>query len=55
MPKTIRNCFDEKLTFIKLYEAYNRAKKSKGNKKEIMLYTMDLETNLANLLNELRE
>ncbi|MDD4718313.1 MAG: hypothetical protein PHY00_00650 [Bacilli bacterium] len=55
MPKTIKNSFNDKITFIKLYEAYNRARKNKGNKKEILLYTMDLETNLSNLLKRLQE
>jgi retron-type reverse transcriptase len=55
MPKTIKNSYNEKLTFIKLYKAYLRARKNKGNKREILLYNLDLETNLINLLNRLQD
>lgn len=54
MCKSIKNCYDEKLTFEKLLEAYKRAKKGKGNKKEILKYELDLETNIMNLYNSLK-
>ena len=53
MPKTIRNVFDKSLTFIKLLESYNRVKKGKNNK-EILEFSIDLETNLINILNNLK-
>ena len=54
MPKKIKNCFLEKLTFEKLLQAELRARKNKGNKKEILLFQMDLETNILKLLEELK-
>jgi len=55
MSKTIKRCFDEKLTFQKLVEAYERAKRGKGLKREILLFEMDLETNLIALFKELKD
>lgn len=55
MPKTIRNQFDKCLTFEKLLEAHQRAKKGKACKKEVILFEMDLETNLMNLYNKLKK
>lgn len=49
MPKTIRNVFDKCLTFEKLIEAHYRAVEGKRNKKEVLLFEEDLETNIANL------
>ena len=49
MPKTIRNIFDKSLTFEKLIEAHYRAVEGKRNKKEVLLFEEDLETNIANL------
>lgn len=54
MPKTIKKCFDEKLTYINLYNAYYRICKNKRNKKNILKYDVDLETNINNLLYELK-
>lgn len=54
MSKSIKNCFLEKLTFEKLLQAELRARKNKGNKKEILLFQMDLETNILKLLEELK-
>lgn len=54
MSKTIKNCFDEKLTFINLYNAYYRICKNKRNKKYILKYDTSLEIGLNNLLLELK-
>lgn len=54
MPKTIKNCFDDKLTFQKLLEAHERASKGKKNKKEVILFEMDLETNIIKILNDIK-
>ena len=54
MPKTIKNCFYEKLTFQKLLEAHNRAKQHKTYKKEVILFELNLENNLINLLNSIK-
>ena len=54
MSKTIKNIFYSKLTFEKLLEAHNRASKGKKNKKEVILFEMDLETNIIKMLNEIK-
>lgn len=54
MLKSIRNCFDKRLTFEKLIEAEKRAGKNKGNNKEVIKYRTDLESNIVNLLMELK-
>ncbi len=53
MPKTIRNVFDKCLTFEKLIEAHYRAVEGKRNKKEVLLFEEDLETNIANIMYQL--
>ena len=53
MPKTIRNVFDKSLTFEKLIEAHYRAVKGKRNKREVLLFEEDLETNIANIMYQL--
>ena len=45
MCKTIKTKFDDKLSFVKLLEAHERASKNKKMKKEVIVYEMDLETN----------
>ena len=55
MPKTIRNIFYTKLTLEKLLSAHYRAKRNKTSKKEIILFEIDLETNITNLYNNLRK
>ena len=50
MPKTIKNIFDKKLEYINLYNAHIRASKNKRHKDEVMLFEMDLETNISNLM-----
>lgn len=54
MSITIKKRFYENLTFEKLLEAHYRASKHKRNKKEILEYEMDLETNLVNLESNIR-
>lgn len=54
MCKTIRNIFDKKLTFESLLQAHERASLGKKTKKEIILFEMDLETNLIRILNEIK-
>ena len=54
MCKTIKKCFDKNLTFENLMSAYIRASKNKGNKRDLLKFTVDLETNIVNLLNELK-
>ena len=54
MPKTIRNCFYQKLTFKKLLAAYKRAQKNKVYKDEVIKFELNLENNLTNLENNIR-
>ena len=54
MSKTIRNSFDSKLTYQKLLEAHYRANKGKRKKPEIIIYEMDLETNLIQLIQNIK-
>lgn len=55
MCKTIKNCFDKKLTYENLMSAYYRASKRKGNKRELLRFNMDLETNICSILKEIKE
>lgn len=55
MPKTIKNSFDEKLNFINFVEAHNRAKVNKMNKHELLLFEIDLENNIANLIRQIKQ
>lgn len=54
MSKTIKKCFNEKLTFEKLLEAHKRASKVKNNSCEVIKFNIDLETNIINLLNDIK-
>ncbi len=54
MSKTMKKCFDEKLTFYKMMEAHYRAKKGKSYKKELILFEMDLETNIVRIVDEIK-
>ena len=54
MPKKIKNLFYEKLTFNKLLEAHKRARKHKAYKGEVIKFEFNLENNLINLLNNLK-
>ena len=54
MPKTIKNCFDSKLTFQKLMEAHSRARKHKTYKNEVIEFELNLENNIMNLLNNIK-
>ena len=54
MSKTIKNCFYEKLTFEKMLEANNRARVGKVKKKEVILFEMDLETNIVRIIDEIK-
>lgn len=54
MPKTIRNCFYQKLSFSKLMSAYKRARKNKVYKDEVIKFEFNLENNITNLENNIR-
>lgn len=54
MPKKIKNLFYEKLTFEKMLEAHHRAKQHKTYKAEVIKFEINLENNLINLINQLK-
>lgn len=54
MCQSIKNVFDKNLTFIKLLEAHERAAKGKKCKKEVIRFEMDLESNLINIIKEIK-
>ena len=53
MPKRINHIFQEKVKFNNIYKAYRRAAAGKHLNKEVILYELDLATNLVNLLKEI--
>lgn len=54
MPKKIKNCFYKNLTFEKLLEAHFRARVHKSYKNEVIKFELNLENNIINLLNKLK-
>ena len=54
MSKTIKRCYLKCLTYEKLLEAHKRASMGKKKKKEVILFEMDLETNIVKILNNLK-
>lgn len=55
MSKTIKNVFYQKLNFLTMLEAHNRAKKGKNSKRDVILFEMDLESNIVNLIREIKD
>ena len=54
MSKSIKKVFYEHLSFMHLLEAHERASKGKKNKKDVILFEIDLESNLSNLLTKIK-
>lgn len=54
MSKTIKNCFYKNLTFEKMMAAHKRAKQHKASKDEIIRFEFNLENNIINLINSIR-
>ena len=54
MPKKIKNIFYKNLTFEKLMQAHKRAKKHKTYKNELIQFEFNLENNIINLMNQLK-
>ncbi len=54
MHKKIKNMFDEKLTFEKMLQAHHRARHHKAYKHEVINYELNLENNITNLVNNLK-
>lgn len=54
MPKKIKNCFYSKLTFENLINAHKRTRKNKTYHNEVILFELNLENNIINLLNQIK-
>lgn len=54
MPKKIKNCFYQALTFERFIEAHQRARKHKAYKSEIIRFELNLENNLMNLIRNIK-
>lgn len=54
MPKTIRNQFDKKLTYLGLMEAHKKAKKGKGYRTELIEFNLKQEEYIMYLYEELK-
>lgn len=54
MCKKIKNCFDKNLTFEKFMSAHSRARKHKTYKNEVIRFEINLESNIYNLLNHIK-
>ena len=50
MSKTIRNEFDKQLTYEKLMIAHKLSRKGKGYRKDVILFSMDVEENIQKLV-----
>ena len=54
MPNKIKNCFDKNLTFEKMIEAHERAKRGKTSRYEVLNFDLNLEANIVNLVESIR-
>lgn len=54
MPKTLKNVWDKHFTYDKFIEAHIRASKGKKSYKEVILFEMNLETNIINIMNDIQ-
>lgn len=54
MPKTIKNVYNEAVSFEKLLKAHKKARRGKRQKREIILFELNLESELLRLEKELK-
>ena len=54
MPKKIKNCFYKNLTFEKFMQAHKRARIHKTYKNEVIKFEINLENNITNLINNIK-
>jgi RNA-directed DNA polymerase len=54
MSHTIKNCFINNLTFDKMIEAHERAKKGKMSRYEVLNFEFNLECNIVNLIERIK-
>lgn len=55
MLKSLKNIFDSKLDYIYFYQAHLRASKHKRNRRDVIFFEIDLETNLMNLCRSIQK
>lgn len=55
MPKTIRNVYDNAVSFKNLLEAHKKARRGKREKKEVILFELNLESEILKIEKDLRE
>ena len=54
MPKTIRNVYDKNVTFEKVLLAHKKARKGKREKKDVIIFELNLESEILRLEDELK-
>lgn len=54
MPKTISDIYDDAVSFGKLLKSHKKARRGKREKKEVILFELNLETEILNLEKELK-
>ena len=54
MPKKRKNCFYKNLTFEKFMQAHKRARQHKTYKDEVIKFEINLENNITNLVNSIK-
>lgn len=55
MPKTIRNVYDNAVSFEKLLKAHKKARCGKREKRETILFELNLENELLRIEEELKQ
>ena len=55
MPRTIRNVYEQAISFEKLLMAHKKARRRKREKKEIILFELNLESEILKIEKDLRE
>lgn len=55
MPKTIRNIYEQSISFEKLLMAHKKARRGKREKKEVILFELNLEREILRIEKDLRE
>ena len=55
MPKTIRNVYEQAISFEKLLMAHKKARRGKREKKEVILFELNLESEILKIEKDLRE
>lgn len=54
MPKTVRNVYDSCLSFEELLKAHKMARRGKREKVEVIIFELNLESELLKLVDELK-